>query len=43
MCQAFLLVGLENAAFLELDPQLARVTAATQFLELAEAAATPFH
>lgn len=41
--QAFLLVGLEKATFLELDPELARVTAATQFLGSAEAAATPFH
>jgi len=43
MGQAFLLVGLENATFLELDPELARVTAATQFWGLAEAAATSFH
>lgn len=34
---------MENATFLELDPELARVAAATQFLDSAEAAATPFH
>lgn len=43
MWQAFLLVGLENATFLELDPELARVTAAIQFLDVAEEAATSFH
>lgn len=43
MRQVFLLVGSENATFLELDPELARVAAATQFLDSAEAAATSFH